>query len=52
VNDAEVGVEWQPNAASELVGAMYWGDRRFEDFQRQANVQRGRLFRVQAQFNY
>jgi hypothetical protein len=52
VNDVEVGVEWQPNAAFELVGALYWGDRRFEDFQRQANVQRGRLFRVQAQFNY
>jgi Phosphate-selective porin O and P len=52
VNDVEVGVEWQASAAFELVGAMYWGDRRFEDFQRQVNVQRGRLFRVQAQFNY
>ncbi len=52
VNDVEVGVEWQPNAAFELVGAMYWGDRRFEDFQRQSNAQRGRLFRLQAQFNY
>ncbi len=52
VNDVEVGVEWQPSAAFELVGALYWGDRRFEDFQRQANVQRGRLLRVQAQFNY
>lgn len=52
VNDLEVGLEWQPNAAFELVGEMYWGDRRFEDFQRQDNVQRGRLFRVQAQFNY
>jgi hypothetical protein len=52
VNDVEVGVEWQPSAAFELVGAMYWGDRRFEDFQRQSNTQRGRLFRLQAQFNY
>ena len=52
VHDLEVGVEWQPNAAFELVGEMYWGDRRFEDFQRQSNVQRGRLFRLQAQFNY
>jgi hypothetical protein len=52
VHDIEVGVEWQPNAAFELVGEMYWGDRRFEDFQRRSNVQRGRLFRLQAQFNY
>lgn len=52
VNDVEVGLEWQPSAAFELVGAMYWGDRRFEDFQRQDNRQRGRLFRLQAQVNY
>jgi hypothetical protein len=52
VNDVEVGVEWQPSSSFELVGAMYWGDRRFEDFQRQSNQQRGRLFRLQAQFNY
>jgi Phosphate-selective porin O and P len=52
VNDIEVGVEWQPSAAFELVGEMYWGDRRFEDFARQNNTQRGRLFRLQAQFNY
>ena len=52
VNDVEVGIEWQPSASFELVGAMYWGDRRFEDFQRQSNTQRGRLLRLQAQFNY
>ena len=52
VHDVEVGVEWQPNAAFELVAEMYWGDRRFEDFQRQVNTQRGRLLRLQAQINY
>jgi hypothetical protein len=52
VRDVEVGVEWQPTPAFELVAAMYFGDRRFEDFQRQSNRQRGRLLRLQAQFNY
>lgn len=52
VRDFETGVEWQPSPSFELVGEMYWGDRRFEDFQRQDNRQRGRLFRIQAQFNY
>jgi phosphate-selective porin len=52
VHDVEAGVEWQPAAAFELTAEMYWGDRRFEDFQRQSNTQRGRLLRVQAQFNY
>jgi phosphate-selective porin len=52
VNDLEFGVEWQPNPAFELVVAYYIGDRRFEDFQRQDNTQRGRFLRLQAQFNY
>ena len=52
VRDVETGVEWQPIPSFELTAEMYWGDRRFEDFQRQSNTQRGRLMRVQAQFNY
>ena len=52
VRDVEAGVEWQPNPAFELVGEMYWGDRRFEDFQKQSNTQTGHLFRLQAQFNF
>ena len=52
VNDVEVGVEWQPSPAFELVGAWYRGDRRFEDKQRPVNRQRGELFRLQAQFNF
>ena len=52
VRDAEVGVEWQPNANFELVATWYQGNRRFEDRLRPENRQRGRLFRLQAQFNY
>jgi hypothetical protein len=52
VNDFEVGVEWQPNPAFELVTALYMGDRRFEDRQRPVNRERGRLLRLQAQFNF
>lgn len=52
VNDFEVGVEWQPNPSFELVTAMYFGDRRFEDLQRQDNTQTGRFLRLQAQFNF
>jgi len=52
VNDFEVGVEWQPNPSFELVTAFYQGDRRFEDRQRPVNRERGRLLRIQAQFNF
>jgi hypothetical protein len=52
VEDFEVGVEWQPNPSFELVTALYQGDRRFEDKQRPVNRERGRLLRVQAQFNF
>ncbi|MEN9509973.1 MAG: hypothetical protein RLZZ621_2536 [Gemmatimonadota bacterium] len=52
VNDIEVGVEWQPNPAFELVAEWYRGDRRFEDKTRPRNQQAGQLFRIQAQFNY
>lgn len=52
VHDVETGIEWQPSPAVEITAEMYWGDRRFEDFQRQSNTQRGRLLRLQAQINY
>jgi hypothetical protein len=45
-------MEWQPNPSFELVTALYMGDRRFEDRQRPVNTQRGRLLRIQAQFNF
>jgi hypothetical protein len=52
VDDFEVGVEWQPNPSFELVTAFYQGDRRFEDRQQPVNRERGRLLRIQAQFNF
>lgn len=52
VNDVEIGVEWQPNPAFEMVAEWYRGDRRFEDKTRPRNQQAGQLFRIQAQFNY
>jgi len=52
VNDVEVGVEWQPNPAFELVTEWYHGDRRFEDKLKPSNGQRGSTLRIQAQFNF
>lgn len=52
VEDFEIGVEWQPVRNFEFVAEWYTGDRRFEDGQRPENRQRGRLLRLQAQFNY
>lgn len=52
VNDVEVGVEWQPNPAFELVTEWYHGDRRFEDKLKPSNEQRGSTLRIQAQFNF
>jgi hypothetical protein len=52
VRDLEVGVEWQPMPNFELVAEWYAGERRFEDRLRPDNLQRGRLLRLQAQFNY
>ncbi|WP_396224664.1 porin [Gemmatimonas sp.] len=52
VNDVEFGVEWQPNPKFELVTEWYQGNRRFEDKLRPRWEQRGRLLRIQAQFNY
>lgn len=52
VQDFEIGVEWQPNPSFELVTALYRGDRRFEDKQRPIHRERGRLLRIQAQFNF
>jgi len=52
VNDVEFGVEWQPNPKFELVTEWYQGNRRFEDKLPLRWQQRGRLLRVQAQYNY
>lgn len=52
VNEYEIGVEWQPFRAFELVAMYTISKRRFEDFRRQDNLQQGRLLRLQAQVNF
>lgn len=52
VHDFEIGLEWQPFPAFELVTEYYHGDRRFEDKLRPSNRQAGDLLRLQAQFNF
>ncbi|MBC6610812.1 porin [Hymenobacter sp. BT507] len=52
VHEAELGVEWQPFPAFELVTMYTLSSRRFEDFQRPDNRQRGGLLRLQAQVNF
>lgn len=52
VNELELGVEWQPFRQFELVAMYTISERRFEDFQKQDNTQKGRLLRLQAQINF
>lgn len=52
VNDLEFGIEWQPMRNFELVCEYYIGDRRFEDFAKQDNKQKGQFLRLQAQLNF
>lgn len=52
VSELEIGVEWRPVRAFELVAMYTISSRRFEDFQRPNNLQEGRLLRLQAQLNF
>lgn len=52
VDELEVGIEWQPVRAFELVAMYTISERRYEDFGRQDNFQAGRLLRLQAQINF
>ena len=52
VHDAEIGIEWQPVRAFELVAMYTISNRRFEDFVLQDNTQEGKLLRLQAQLNF
>ena len=52
VREAELGVEWQPLNSFEFVAMYTLSSRRFEDFQRPDNRQRGGLLRLQAQLNF
>ena len=52
VNEYEIGLEWQPAKAFELVAMYTISRRRFEDHTRISNEQSGSLLRLQAQINF
>lgn len=52
VRDYELGLEWQPIRAFELVATWVIADRTFEDSVLRNNRQQGNLLRLQAQFNF
>lgn len=52
VRDYELGIEWQPYKAFELVAEWVIADRTFEDSALKNNRQQGNLLRIQAQFNF
>ncbi len=52
VKELEVGLEWQPTKTFELVTMYTISDRRFEDFAKKNNQQKGSLLRLQAQINF
>lgn len=51
VHEYEIGVEWQPIKQFELVVMYTMSSRRFEDYTKQDNLQKGNLLRIQAQIN-
>lgn len=51
VKELELGVEWQPFRQFELVLMYTISSRRFEDYIKQDNLQKGSLLRIQAQIN-
>jgi hypothetical protein len=52
VEELEIGTEWQLNKNFELVVMYTMSSKRFEDFAKQNNYQRGNLLRIQAQVNF
>lgn len=52
VSELEIGVEWQPVKAFELVAMYTISSRRYEDFIMRDNLQEGSLLRIQAQVNF
>ncbi len=52
VEELEIGAEWQGNKNFELVIMYTMSSRRFEDYAKQNNYQRGNLLRIQAQVNF
>lgn len=52
LQELNVGIEWQPNKALELVTMFVVASRRYEDSMIANNLQTGQLVRIQAQINY
>lgn len=52
VTEGEVGLEWQPSKAFELVAMYTVSNRKTEDYVLRNNFQAGRLLRLQAQINF
>ncbi len=52
VQELNIGLEWQPNKAFELVTMFVVASRRYEDSGTPDNLQTGQLVRIQAQINY
>lgn len=52
INEVEVGVEWQTSKNFELTANWTYAERRFEDYAKQNNLQKGSFLRLQAQFNF
>lgn len=52
VKEIEFGVEWQPAKQFELVVMYTMSERRYEDYAKQDNLQKGNLMRIQAQINF
>jgi hypothetical protein len=52
VKELELGIEWEPVKNFELVAMYTISERRFEDFAKQDNLQKGNLLRLQAQLNF
>ncbi len=52
VNDFEFGGEWQVNKNFEFLVNYTISKRRYEDFAKQDNFQKGNLLRIQAQLNF
>lgn len=52
VKELEIGFEWQPIKAFEVVAIYTIADRRYEDADNPINRQKGQLLRLQLQVNY
>ncbi len=52
VQEYELGFEYQPVKQFEFVMAYVYSERRFEDFAKKDNFQKGHLIRLQAQINF